>query len=371
MLTSTADTTVDTEAAPSTDAPPPSDPPATDVPTTDAPVTTDAPAATDAPVSTDASTGQAGDIAAYCGASEDFFVDASALNNIDGDDDGAARALFDNMSVATAGAIFNAPNPETAAAPLLMRDVLATLLPALDEVNYDIDAVNGLANADEVNAAFGQFGEIVLGLQSFIQTDCGSDIGALEAAAVARAAEVAGTSGPVTSDPITTDAAPVTTDADPGSSDVAAVEVVDDSETISVAVPTTWTDVNGAPDGELRQLIAAPDAAAFLAAFDSPGVILVAGDAPAGNGGDAGIAGLDGLSGAVEGDGCVLAAEVPYDDGVYTGTERTYGCPGTDAVARFAGGTNSDGSLFWLLGVVYEPADTDTWTLITESFLVD
>lgn len=359
------DTTPTTDAAPATDAPLPTDPPATDPPTSDAPVTTDT------PVSTDPSTDPAGDIAAFCGASEQFFVEASALNSIDGDDDVAARALFADMGVSVSGAIFNAPTPEIAAAPQRMQEVFATLLPALDAVNYDIDAVNELPNADEVNAGFAEFGEIADQLQGFIVAECGSDLAALETAATAKAAEVSGTPGPASTDPVSSDPVPATTIADTGSSDVGAVEVVDNSETISVTVPSTWTDVNGAPDGELRQLIAAPDNAAFLAGFDSPGVILVAGDAPAGNGGDAGIAGLDGLSAAVEGDGCALAAEVPYDDGVYTGTERTYGCPGTDAIARFAGGTNSEGNVFWLLGVVYEPANADTWTLVTESFLVD
>ncbi len=338
-------------------------PEATEPPVTQAPEPTDVPGSTDVPVATDASAGAVGDLAAFCGASEQFYVEARALDSIDGDADSAARTLFAGMSVSVSGAIFNAPTAEVAAVPQRAQELLAVFVPALEAVDYDADAVNDLGNAGELNAAFDEFGQILDQLETFVVAECGSDVAELQSASVAKADEVSGASD-------STDVA--TTIDEPASDDVAVdVIVADDSETISVSVPSSWTDVNGAPDGDLRQVVAAPDAAAFLAGFNAPGVIIVAGDVPAGNGAAAGIAGLDGLSASVEADGCVLGQSIDYDDGVYVGTERTYSCPGTDAVARFAGGTNADASIFWLLGAVYAPTDVAVWNLITESFLVD
>jgi hypothetical protein len=359
-----ADDTVAT--VPATDPEPvDTDPPATDAPADTVPVTTAA-ADDSSSTTTVADDEPGGDLAAFCGASEQFYVESEALNSIDGDADAAARSLFNDMSVSVAGAIFNAPTPEVAAAPQQMQAVLGTLLPALDAVDYDIDAVGDLPNADEVNGAFVEFGTIVGQLRTFIVEECGADLDELAAAAVAKADAASGsaTTEPVDSTPATTIAPDVDVDGD-------AIFVEDASGTITASVPPSWNIIDGTPDGDLRQLIAAPDAEAFLGSFAASGVIIVSGDAPNGNGDEAGAAGLDGLSASIQADGCVLGSEAPYDDGVYTGTERIYSCPGTDAVARFAGGTNFDSDLFWLLGVVYQPAEIGVWELITESFLVD
>jgi hypothetical protein len=361
VLSGGRDTTRVTEVAPvATDAPVASTPRST--------VQTTVQSTVDEPVVTaaDPSTGTGGDLAAFCAASEQFYVEAKALDNLDGDADAAARRLFNAMTVSVTGAIFNAPTEALAAAPQRMQDVLAVLLPSLETIDFDVDVVEELPNFDEVSTAFVEFGTILDDLEGFVVSECGADLDALAAAAVDAAADASRATDPSSSDP----AAP-TTVADVGADEGGAVVVTDDSETISVSVPSTWTVVDGAPDDDLRQLVVAPDIEAFLAGFDSPGVIIVAGDAPSGNGAEAGAAGLDGLASTIEAEGCVLGETLPYDDGVYTGTENIYSCPGTDVVARFAGGSNFDGSIFWLLGVVHSPSEADVWDLITDSFLVD
>jgi hypothetical protein len=55
------------------------------------------------------------------------------------------------------------------------------------------------------------------------------------------------------------------------------VPLIDDTRTIVVAVPETWTEIDTAPvvtaDGSLRPYIAAsPDIESFLGTFDTPGV---------------------------------------------------------------------------------------------------
>ena len=350
----------------------PTDPPVTDPAVTDPPVSeppvTDPPGTdpADEPPATVGADTSAGDLAAFCGASEQFYVEARALREIGGDDDAAARSLFSSMNVSVSGAIFNAPSEELAAAPTRVQELLDLLLPALDTVDYDIDAIGTLDNATEVDDAFTEFGTILDQLEAFLVSDCNSDLDMLAESAIATAAAV-GNDLPPSDNPVTSE----DPSGDPVPDAGTLSDITDDSGTISVSVPAAWTEVDGAPDGDIRQLVAAPDAAAFLAAFDSPGVIIIAGDTDPGRGTDAGAAGLAGLVSSVEADGCELTSEDAYDDGVYVGSERIYRCPGTDAVSRFAGGTNSEENIFWLVGVIYEPGDVAVWNNISETFLVD
>ncbi|MFN3254596.1 MAG: hypothetical protein ACE37B_02780 [Ilumatobacter sp.] len=340
--------------------PPVTEPPVTEPPVTEPPVTE--PSATEPPVAEPPATDpQGGDLDAFCSASADFYSQARALDFIAGSDDTAARSLFDEMTVSLSGALLNAPDEEFAAAPRRAQELLDIMLPAFDEVDYDIGALGSLANEDEVNSALADFGGLQGELLGFLDESCGLDEATLVVAAEAAADRVATAPGP--------EPEPEPEPEPDPSSDVQSVS--DESGTITVDVPSTWTQVDGRPDGDLRQLVAAPDTAAFLAAFNRPGVIIVAGDAPAGNGAEAGAAGLEGIATSIGADGCTLVESIDYDDGVYVGTENTYQCPGTDATTRFAGGTNGAGDLFWLLGVIFEPGDEAIWTTVTESFFVD
>lgn len=352
--------------APTTE-PPATDPPATDPPVTDPPVTeppaTDPPT-TDAPPATD---GVDEPDPAFCGASSQFFVEAQALQSIEGDDDEAARQLFQRMEVSLTAAVINAPDAASAEAPEAMQAVFDVLLPAFESVDYDADAIGTLPNADEINASFDEFVVIIDRLEVYLDDVCGVDIAGLRGQAEDLASEVSST-GPVTTDSVPTTDGPPTTDSVP---DGDTVSITDDSGTIVVDVPADWTDVRGEPDGPLRQLFAAPDVDAFFAAYSEPGVAILAGDAPQGDGAEAAKQALDGFVASAEADGCTQNIAAPYDDGVYVGDREVYSCPGSASTVNLAAGTNAEGDVFWLFAVVAVEGDTETVSLVEDTFFVD
>lgn len=354
VLEGSGDSAPATDSVPATDPvetdPPATDPPATDPPPTDPPATD--PAVSDPPSSDPVG----GDLSAFCGASSQFYVEAQALNEIEADDDAAAEALFGRMQISLPAALLNSPSEEMSAAPRRVEEVFAVLIPALDTLGYNFDDLSSLDNPDEVSAAFIEFVEVVDQLRIFLVDTCEADLASLDDEAATLAADV----GTV---------APTPTDGDPGSDDLGALEVTDVSGTITVTVPASWTDVVDDPQGELRRLVAAPDAAAFLAGFTDPGMILLVGDVAAGAGADEAATRFDGLETSVTEAGCSPNFNLPYDDGVYVGDESIYSC--ADATVRLAGGTNDSGDLFWLLAVVYGDGEDETWSLIADSFLVD
>lgn len=328
--------------------PAPTDPPATDPPSTEP--ATDAPPPTGPPGAPDP---------AYCGASSQFYLEAQALREID--DDAAAQQIFERMQVSLTATLINAPDEAAAATPRQMQEVFDVLLPALESVDFDADALDTLPNADELQTNFGTFVEIVERLEAFLVDGCGVDVEALQRQAVDLAAQVGSGSS--------SDSSTGGPDVDPPAGGVQTV--TDDSGTITTDVPAEWTDVRGEPDGELRQVVAAPDVDAFLASYSEPGVIIASGDAPVGNGSEAADAALEAFRGAVEADGCSQNIAAPYDDGVYVGERLAYSCPGSPANVTLAAGTNSAGDIFWLFAIVTAEGDADTVSLITDSFFVD
>jgi hypothetical protein len=94
------------------------------------------------------------------------------------------------------------------------------------------------------------------------------------------------------------------------------VRVTDDSGLISVAIPSTWTDVQTAglvlDDGTTTpQLIASTNVASYEATFDVPGISIVTA-APIAD--PQSIVTSNGLTG-----GCATFTTEPYSDGVFTG----------------------------------------------------
>ena len=330
------------------------------------PATTIADAAPDTTADTVAPSDEAdgsdpsGDLAAFCGASSQFYVEARSLGVIGPDDDAAARTLFGRMELSLAAALLNAPDEATAAAPRRVDELFAILLPALDTLGYDFAELETLDNSEEVAAAFTEFSGIVDDLAAFLTDTCEMDAAELAARADALGLELGSTSTSGSEVPTTV-----------GEDELAVTTVVDDSGRLTAEVPVEWTDSQGTPDEELRQLVASADIAAFLASFAEPGMILVSGDTPDLNGAEAATAAIAGFEGAITSQGCVLENTETYDDGLYSGEERRYSCPDTTAVTRLAGGTNETADLFWLLAVVHEVGDEASWTTVTESFLVD
>lgn len=126
------------------------------------------------------------------------------------------------------------------------------------------------------------------------------------------------------------------------------VRVTDDTATISMAVPATWTDVQtaGLPldDGTTTpQLIASPDAATFQASFDVPGVSVISA-APIAD--PQTVLTDNGLT-----SGCASFATEAYDDGVYSG------------VAQIGTGCGSTGTGGWRM-IVGNTADGTTGVVI-------
>ncbi len=128
-------------------------------------------------------------------------------------------------------------------------------------------------------------------------------------------------------------------------------EVSDDSGTISVEVPTSWSQVDGAPitleDGTvIANISAAPDLQAFYDNWDSPGLSL-SGAGPE-MGSDVNELLTQITANAAE--YCTETAPQDYDDGLYTGLIQVFtGCGGGSAV---------------LLAIAAQPADASFTALV-------
>lgn len=110
------------------------------------------------------------------------------------------------------------------------------------------------------------------------------------------------------------------------------VLLVDDTGTLSVTVPSSWTDVDTAPgsndDGTVMPWIsAAPDYDAYRATFDVSGVVFVA----VGHTSEL-ERWIDQLGQA---DACATERVEPYDDGAFAGLRATFGHCGPAAAATF------------------------------------
>jgi hypothetical protein len=90
------------------------------------------------------------------------------------------------------------------------------------------------------------------------------------------------------------------------------VSLTDDTGTITVDVPNSWTDVDTAPAGEDPWISAAPDFLGFVSTFGVPGVIFQAVSYTADT---ATVARDNGYA-----DSCAYEEVQPYDDGVFAGS---------------------------------------------------
>ena len=144
--------------------------------------------------------------------------------------------------------------------------------------------------------------------------------------------------------------------------------IFDESGELRSNVPAEWIETDGATDGDVRQLAAAPDLAGFLAGYTLPGMLLLSGPAVTP---DAWSAALSASLEVAESDGCVVDETSEYSDGVYTGTEHVLACGAADTTAHLVGGRDEDGALFFLLAIVRPITDPTVRDEIVQSFFVN
>ena len=152
------------------------------------------------------------------------------------------------------------------------------------------------------------------------------------------------------------------------------IRVNDDSGSVSVEVPSSWSSVDGTPitldDGtQWKNVTAATDFAAYSERWDVPGVSITAASADA-VGTDVGAilsAYTESALGACADDG-----QVPYDDGLYTGlVQYLSACGGTAASAVYIVAMPADASFVALVQVqLVTEADLAALDQIIATFIV-
>ena len=326
------------EAAPADTAPPASDAPvATDAPPmTDAPLTTDAPATTDAPPTTD-------DIeiptfapvtelhVPYCGAGAQVHIALAGAELIPEDDPAYMEATFADIS-SRLGDLFEAAPPVLAERTVTFKSAIDSIDIAMSTVDYEWSVF-----VDTLSPDFAREAMIVEALtddlETYLEDVCMNDIEFLDGLGESWAFTL--TNGEVG------DPAPVLTDDEPVDSPPAPfVNATDDLERITVDVPTECIDVDGAPIGEVANLIVSTDVDEYRRSWNVDGLQIATMRVGSGANGAA-------VIGTTEAAGdCTLVSVEPYDDGAYTGEIARYAdCALTDTGAVVVGADNSDGSL--------------------------
>ena len=144
------------------------------------------------------------------------------------------------------------------------------------------------------------------------------------------------------------------------------VSISDDSGSITVSVPTEWSDIDGTPNVDFGPSVyAAPNLESFLNTFDTPGVIVEAT-------GSRGAADVDSTLDELDlSDQCTYVGRSPYSDVLYTGSLDEYtNCGGTSTSIFVVAVTPEDGTfLARLLIQAVEPRDLDAADQIFASFV--
>ncbi len=318
------------------------DPPVTDPPVTEPPVTD--PPVTDPPITDSASE-------PFCAAAENFFVPGRALDFADINDPFTLRTVFESLNAAAPLVIELAPNDDDAALFVESKRLLDIATPGLEGAGYDLANAGAIVDGAAVGQALIDFGDLLGDMQGFLIDRCSSDRLDLDGTAQTYA------------DDLALGVTPELPEVDLGED----LDIASDDGSITATVPATWSDVDGAPDGEVRRLAAAPDLEAFLLSYVVPGMIVVTGDSVTE---DDWIERHQALLDASAGEGCTELSREDYDDGVYTGTEALLDCGDPATQTRIIGGRDSAGELFFLLAIVYPVGQTEIRDTIVESFLL-
>ncbi len=149
--------------------------------------------------------------------------------------------------------------------------------------------------------------------------------------------------------------------------------VNDDSGTLSVEVPTDWSDVDGAPitldDGTtVNQVTATPDVATFQSSFSISGMQMVVFQ-----GSDDADTTLDSLTDSIGAtSACTSSGRDDYDDGAYQGRiETSEQCEGGDAVFVAIAASPPGGEFTIFVSVqILNQADYEALDHVIQSFVV-
>ena len=228
--------------------------------------------------------------------------------------------------------------------------MLSISLPGLEQGNFDVNAGDAIPNAQEVGQALIDYGALLGEMQTFLAERCGSDLSALDSRAQQIIDDIA--SGVLTVEP---------------AGALTFVPIISDDGALTADVPASWVEVDGAPDGELRQLAAAPALQAFNDGFTEPGMFLLSGASAAP---DSWIAALDSTVQSSQAAGCSVVETLEYDDGVYTGTEQVLNCGSAETETRVIGGRDEAGELFFLLGIIFPSDQIEIRDTIVQTFFI-
>lgn len=313
--------------------------------------------------------------AVFCGAAEEFFVPARSLDFGDINDPVVLGGVIGLLDGRAQPVIDAAPTEADAALFVESKGLLDLASPALASIGFDLERSGELQNNIEVGEALVDFGALLGDMQTFLVDRCDSSTAELDqramdiidgfASSTTQTTEVV---APDTVAPPPDTAAPGTVAPDPAEAVIDYTPIENDTGELRLDVPSTWTDVTGAPEGVLQQVAAAPNLQAFLDSYTQPGVLLITGDATTPEAWRDGLSATVGI--ALE-DGCVINDTAEYDDGVYTGEENLLSCGDPAAVAHLIGGRNETGSLFFLLAIVRPTSDPAVRDRIVQSFFID
>ena len=364
----------DTEPAntePTDTDPGPSDPPSTEPADTDPPVTeppaTD-PAAADLPewasgqmATVESDTGPLElpvEVIPFCESSRSFHTAAKGLDYLDPEQVLSVQQLFAAMVAVVPVTIETAPSAELAAQPTAAQEQLATIVPALEQIGYDLDRLPEVDDPDGVTDALGSFAVTRASLEAFLVQACGADPDVLAEQAQGAADLAAETMGEVSPDAPSEPEEPV--EAVPGT------EVSNRTSSIVLSVPTDWTETKEFVD-DYDRLVAAPDIAAFDE-LTGPGVRVLRGEGGFRDGGFVGrLLDLEFNLGKA---GCTMLDERGYDDNTYRGQEQIYDCGNDDLDVRVFGGNNEDESLYAVVFLVQPAGEMGIRRLVVETFQV-
>lgn len=149
------------------------------------------------------------------------------------------------------------------------------------------------------------------------------------------------------------------------------VSITDDSGSISLEVPVSWNQIDGAPITDTNGTIwdsvsAAPDLAGYQSTWSTPGVTIYASQAAASMAPDAA---LDLVTGDFAAHGCVSTGREPFDDGLHVGVwDVLTGCGGgTTYVVVGANDTSGTYSIIVAAQAISD-ADLDAVDRVLSSF---
>ena len=312
---------------------------------------------------------------AFCGAGERLLAQAAAIEIVGLDDASTARSLFERVEFSTAAVLLNAPDATVLDDLRRVEEARRRVVPELEAIDFDGTRLGEADDGNAVNAALGEFAGVTDEIATVFENRCGTDPARVddEARALLDVLRSGDPTAPATT-AVTPPSPPpspqsVPDPADPGVV-VDLVGVSDDSGTISIDVPTSWSDVDGAADGEFRQLIVAPDITTFFSSYDRPGLFALSTETSPGDGGIAGSGGFAGFEETLDRDGCVREDSSAFQ-GDYAGEQAVYRCSDAPVLVHIAGGTNEAEDLFWLVLTVVPDDRPTIWPAMADSLVVD